>query len=398
MAKRVRIFHFLDSLHLGGAERQVLKLVDGLRGTDFEVRVACFRARGELEAEARLDGAPVREFPIASLRNPAALLQLLALARHLRRERIDVVHTTTLYPNIFGVLAARLARTPVIVASVRDMGSIWSGSLRRAQRWACRFADAVVTNAEAIADRLVSEGYERGRIEVIRNGVEPSGLPARSHPEFRRELGIPHDAPVVGAVCRLHWVKALEDLVEAAPRVLAVHPATRFVVIGPDSGSVEREAYADRLRARAAELELGERFLFAGLRNDVPRVLTELTVSVLPSLSEGLSNTLLESMAAGVPVVATAVGGNPEIVADGETGLLVPASRPDELAAAIGRLLDSPSLAAAMGREGRRRIVEQFGCARMVDQTAALYQRLLAREGRRGVGRTLPARLRSTPC
>jgi glycosyltransferase involved in cell wall biosynthesis len=378
--RRIPTLQFVDSFHLGGAERQFINLVDGLRDSEFQVNVACFRAAGEFRHELGEDGPPLQEVRLNSLRSPRALLRLASMARFLIRNRIEIVHTINVYPNLFGVTAAWLAGTPVIVASVRDMGQVWSDGLRRAQKAVCRLADTVVTNAEAIAGRLRKEGYDPRRIEVIRNGIAAAAPSAGGAP-LREELGLPADAILVGAVCRLHWVKRLEDFVDAAALLAPRDPRLRFLIVGPITGSPERVSLASELRERAAARGIADRVVFTGARSDVPRVLAELSVSVLPSLTEGLSNTLLESMAAGVPVVATAVGGNPEIVDHGVTGLLVPALAPAELAAAIARLLDDPALAADLGRAGRRRIERDFGCARMVDETRDLYRRLLVREG-----------------
>lgn len=382
----LRTVQFVDSLRVGGAERQFLNLVEGLCARDVSVRVACFRAEGALAGELDSHGVERIELPISSLRSPGALFRAWSLARYLRRERIDVVHTTTLYPNILGVVAARMAGTRAIVASVRDMGTMWNRQLLATERLVCRRAHAVVTNAEAIAERLAAQGWDRAKIEVIRNGVVPNDLPPRSHPEFRRELGLPPDAPLVAAVGRLHWIKRLEDFVAAAAKVGADHPDAWFLVVGPISSFPEFERNAARLRQLGDRLGLGRRLVLTGLRRDVPRLLTELSVSVSSSLAEGLSNTLLESMAAGVPVVATAVGGTPEVVADGVTGFLTPARDPAALAAGISRLLDAPDLAARMGRAGRRRVAERFGPDEMVERTRQLYLRLLERAaGRRSV-------------
>jgi glycosyltransferase involved in cell wall biosynthesis len=382
-APRLRTLQFVDSLRVGGAERQFLNLVAGLRALDVSVHVACFRAQGDFAGELAAQGVRLIELPISSLPSPVTAARACSLARLLRRERIDVVHTTTLYPNLLGVTAARLAGTPAIVASVRDMGTMWNRRLLALQRFVCRFADAVVTNAEAIANRLESQGWDRSRIEVIGNGVTPNGLPAGSHPGFRRELGLPADAPLVGVVGRLHWIKGLEDFVAAAARVAARFPAAHFLVVGPIHSFPEYERRATELRRIGDELGLGPRLVLTGLRRDVPQLLTELSVSVSSSLAEGLSNTLLESMAAGVPVVATAVGGTPEVVADGVTGILVPPRDPAALADGICRLLAAPELASRMGRAGRQRVEDRFGPALMVERTRQLYLRLLACAERR---------------
>jgi len=385
----IRVLEFVTNFCLGGTERQFLNLVEGLRDTAFEVHVACFSAKGPLLDELRNGSGPrlpLTEYPLPSLRSPVAAARLLELVRYLRRHRIDVVHTTGLYPNVFGVAAAWLARTPVIIASVRDMGQMWRGDLRRVQRRTCRLADAVVTNAGAIAERLRAEGYPADTIEVIHNGiVQPPAAGRRTGGGIREELGIPAGAPVVGVVSRLDPLKGLQDFVVAADLLRARHPEARFLVVGGPLAGVG-EGYLEVLRAKVEELGLGERVILAGPRTDVPEILPELTLSVLPSLTEGLSNSLLEAMAARLPVVATAVGGNPEIVEDGVTGFLVPPSAPAALAEAIGRVLESPALAARLGAAGKARVEERFVQERMVERTIDLYLRLLenARSRRRG--------------
>lgn len=396
MSAQIKVMEFVTNFCVGGTERQFLNLVDGLR-TRAEVHVACFRADGPLLTELRgIEPAlPLTAYPVSSLRSPRVARRLLELVRYLRRHRIDVVHTTGLYPNVFGVVAAWLARTPVIIASVRDMGQMWRGDLRRVQRLTCRLADAVVTNAEAIAERLRAEGYPADRIEVIHNGIVPVEVPPRlPGTGLRRDLGIPAAAPVVGVVSRLDRLKGLDDFLDAAALVVARHPETRFLIVGGPAAGVG-EGYEEKLRRRADRLGLGERVILTGARTDVPEILPELTVSVLPSLTEGLSNSLLEAMAAGKPVVATSVGGNPEIVEDGVTGFLVPANDPAALAAAVGRLVASPGLAAELGRAGRARVAAHFTPERLVVRTTELYQRLL-RESRRG-RRRRPAEVPAWP-
>jgi glycosyltransferase involved in cell wall biosynthesis len=382
--ERIRVLEFITSFFMGGTERQFVNLLDGLRGSEFEVHVACFKAEGVLRSAVETDGVPFREYRVSSLRSPAVVARLASLVRYLRRHSIDVVHATGPYPNVLGVTAGWLAGTPAVIASVRDLGHMWGPGLWRMQRQVCRLADTVVVNAEAVADRLRSEGYDPAKIEVIRNGIisaeqEP---PRPGGAGLRRELGIPERAPLVGVICRLDRIKRLEDFVDAAAALAPRHPEARFVVVGGpftgDRGTGGR-TYMAELRDRAQRLGVADRVILTGARTDVPALLPELTVSVLPSASEGLSNALLESMAAGLPVVATAVGGTPEIVDDGATGLLVPPAEPAALAAAIGRLLDDPELGQRLGSEGRRRVELRYTRERMVGDTMDLYRRLLRR-------------------
>ncbi|PYO27018.1 MAG: glycosyltransferase family 1 protein, partial [Candidatus Rokuibacteriota bacterium] len=210
---------------------------------------------------------------------------------------------------------------------------------RRVQRVICRLADCIVANAEAVKRWLVDEGYDERRITVIHNGIDaaPYGKTAADG-RLHQELGLPPGAPLIAVLCRLSPIKGLEYFLEAATTLAASVPEARFLIVG--EADAQDAEYRRRLEAYADRLGLGRRVVFTGLRLDVPAVLDEVAVSVLPSLSEGLSNVLLESMAAGVPVVATRVGGNPEAVEEGVTGLLVPPRDAAGLAGAIARVLE----------------------------------------------------------
>jgi glycosyltransferase involved in cell wall biosynthesis len=213
---------------------------------------------------------------------------------------------------------------------------------------------------------------------VIHNGLVLKEPPVWEGPSIREEFGIPHDAPIVGAICRLTRVKGIEYLVEAAGIVHARHPNAYFVVLGDG----ERKT---ALIVRAKELGVMSRVIFTGFRTDTHRFLREFTISVLPSLTEGLSNTVMESMAAGVPVVATNVGGTPEIVSDGVTGLLVEPRSPQLLANALSTLLGNLEFAKRIGAAGKRHIVQEFSMEQAVRRTEALYAELLGTRNRRQV-------------
>ncbi|MFP3939160.1 MAG: glycosyltransferase family 4 protein [Thermoanaerobaculia bacterium] len=388
MHARIRVLEFVNSFHIGGTERQFVALVRGLAEGGHEVHVGCLRNRGQFRGELP-SGLPVREYSIPSLKSVTAGRRVLELARYLRRHRIEVVHATNLYANVFAVAAGRLAGTPVVLASVVDLGHTWTPTLERAQRLVCRLADGVVVNARAVGRRLRDEGWAPERLHVIHNGVEARERPAGpGSVELREELGIPAGAPLVGVVSRLSAWKGVEHFVNAAALVARDHPEARFLVVG--GPNVGQDAYVEELWRRTAALGLEERTVFTGFRTDVPKILPELTISVQPSLSEGLSNVILESMASGLPMVVTDVGGNPELIRDGVDGLVVPPADPPALAAAIGRLLADPERARAMGRSARRSASERFSLDEMVERTLALYRQLLDRPRRRAGLRRIP--------
>lgn len=385
----VKVLQFVTLLASSGTERQVMNLAFGLDGERFDVRFACLKRWGDLLEQVEASGRELREYRIGSLFAPKTLRLQLAFARDLRREGVHVVHTYGFWTNVFGIPAARLAGTPVVVGAIRDTCDHISPAQRRAQRLVCRLADAILVNAEAIKERLVADGYDGDRITVITNGVDLTPF-ERPHERgrVRRELGLPAEGPLVAVFARLHPVKGIEYFLEAAARVGVRFPAARFLVVGEDrivrDGAIVASPYREELEAGAARLGLGGRVVFTGFRRDVPELLAEVSVSVLPCIAnEGLSNSVLESMAAGVPVVATTVGGNAEVVEDGSTGLLVPPRDAEALARAIGTLLEDQDRARRLGRAARQRVADRFSVEQMVRRTERFYLDLLDRKRKR---------------
>jgi len=384
--ERVKLLQFLTLLAIGGTERQVLSLALGLDPSRFDVQFGCLNRVGDLREAIERSGKPLAEYRIDRLYGPRALRRQFQFARDLRRNRIQVVHTYGFWSNVFAIPAARLAGVPLVVAAIRDTCHELTPAQRAVQRLACRLADAIVVNAEAIKHRLTGDGYRPDRIVVIPNGVDLSRFNRPHDPGgVRRELGLSLDTPLVAVFARLTPVKGIEYFLEAAAGVRTRFPAARFLVVGEgrdmQNGTRVPGTYERDMKAYAARLGLGDRVVFTGLRQDVPEMLKDVTVSVLSSLHEGLSNTVLESMAAGVPVVATTTGGNPELVADGVTGLLVPPRDSGALAQAMGRLLGDRELAARLGQAGRQRVVERFSNEQMVGRTERFYLERLARKG-----------------
>ena len=382
-ADRVRLLTFTTLFAIGGTERHVASLADGLDHSRFEMEFGCLRRSGEFLEQIEARGLTVNEYAVSRLYGPHALAQQLRFARHLRRRRIQIMHSYNFYPNVFAIPAARLARTPVVLASIRDTGAHLTPRQRRVQRLSCRLADHILVNAEAVRQWLTTEGYDPSRISVIRNGLDLSRFaPGGDDPALRRELGLPAGAPLIAMLSRLSRLKGVEDFLDAAATVAARFTDARFLVIG-DNIDPDGSEYRRELEDRAARLGLQPRVLFTGFRLDVPRLLSAVTMSVLPSLSEGLSNTILESMAAGAPVVATRVGGSAEALEDGVDGLLVAPRDPAALSRAIIWVLEHPEAARELGRRARARVAEEFSLERMIRETEYLYARLLERPARR---------------
>jgi glycosyltransferase involved in cell wall biosynthesis len=372
----IKVLKFLNHFFIGGTERQFVHVANGLDRSQFAVEIACLRKQGPLLDTIEPD-MPVYAYPIkGSFYHYRSLLNQLRLARDIRRRRFDIVHTYGWYPNVFAIPASRLALRPVTIASIRDSGAYMTPSKIRALKIACRLADCVLANSTAGRTWLVEHGVNERKIEVIRNGIViPSRPERRTRVDgIRKEFGIPAETPLCACIGRVVSGKGIDFYLRAA-RVLADQGRdVRFLMIG--ALSVEK-SYKSEMEVLARELNVENRVIFAGERQDVSAILREVDVVVHPSLTEGLSNVILEAMGAGIPVVATRTGGNPELVQDGRTGLLVPVQDAPAIAQAVCRLLDHPEMARSFGETGRQRILAEFSIERMLRRTEDLYVRLL---------------------
>lgn len=388
-ASQIKLLKFLTVFGAGGTERQVVNLVRHLDRSRFEPRFACLKRWGELLDDIEQQQIPIAEYRINSLYTPDTFRRLLRFAWELKRSKIQIVHSYNFYANVFALPAAKLAGVPVIIASIRDTGMGVTPAKSFVHKQVCRLADCVLVNAEAVRQWLIEQGYRSEKIFVIRNGIDLARFArAANGAGLRAELGLPERAPLVVLLARLDPQKGIESFLEAAAAVSRRRPDARFLIVGEKytfaqrTGPAELEVtYKQTLKQRAAHLGLSERVIFTGYRSDVPELFSQAAVSVLPSLSgEGLSNTLLESMAAGLPVVATRVGGSPEMIEDGLNGLLVPPRDPGALAQAICAVLDDRELARRLGYEAKHRVAEHFSLERMVRETQDLYRTLLERK------------------
>jgi glycosyltransferase involved in cell wall biosynthesis len=364
----------------GGTETQVMTLCRSLEASRFDLELACLRRIGPFVDEINQRRIPLAEYPIDSFRSGKAIAQQVKFARHVAQRGIQIVHSYNFYGNVFAIPPARLAGVPVVIASIRDLGPYLTPRQKRVQRYTCRFADCVLVNADAVKRWLVGEGYDAEQIVVIHNGVDLSRFSDLEPDRIRRQLGLSPGVPLIAVVSRLNRLKGLEQFLEAAVAIGRRHPEARFLVVG-ETPPYDRP-YLDELKQLAERLGIGARVIFTGLRSDVPVLLSAVSVAIMPSLNEALSNALLEAMAAGAAVVATRVGGTPEALIDGETGLLVPPADTVALAAAATHLLEAPDLARRLGLAARQSIERRFSIARMTEATERLYAELLTRKAR----------------
>jgi L-malate glycosyltransferase len=374
----IRILKVVPTLMCGGTENQFMTLGRLLDRSRFDLEFACLRRWGPFVKELAQLRIPLHEYQLSTFRSVQALAQQARLARDIARAGVQIVHAYNFYGNVFAIPPARFV-APVVIASIRDRAPYLTAMQKRVQRYACQFADCVLVNADAVKDWLIAEGYDASNIVVIRNGVDMArfdGAPAGDR--IRQELGIPVEAPLVTVVSRLTRLKGIENFLEAAAALKPRYPDARFLIAGETSP--HDRPYLTELTTLAERLGVSDRVIFTGLRSDVPALLGCASVAVMPSLNEALSNVLLESMAAGAPVVATRVGGTPEALIDGDTGLLVAPGDSAALAASVARLLDDRALAARLGRAARELIAANFSVERMVHATEQLYTELLAKK------------------
>jgi glycosyltransferase involved in cell wall biosynthesis len=384
----IRLVKVMTTFAAGGTEGQVANLARRIDRSRFDLRFACLRKWGFYLDEIEQRKIPVSEYPVKSFFSPVTLLQQARFGRDLRAEKIQIVHSYNFYSNVFAVPAAKMAGVPLVIASIRDQGVYLNSMQKRAQKWACGFADLILVNAKSISDWLLEEGYEPSKIRIIRNGIDLTRYGEGSNsPALRAELGLPKDAPLVLMLSRLNPQKGVDDFIKAAAMVRLQRPDVRFLLIGEklkyqDGGFGLDAGYHNYLHELCMNLGLQDHIVFTGHRSDVPALLAEGCVSVLPTHSEGLSNTLLESMAAGLPIVATKVGGNGELVEDGVNGILVPPQAPATLANAILRILDDKALADRFSAAARAKANAYFSMEKMVGDTESLYfEQLRARRG-----------------
>ena len=363
----MKVLHVNTERTWRGGEQQSLWLAAGLRDLGEESEVVA-PPGSPLAERARAAGLPVHEVGMGGEWDLGAVA---ALRRLYRGRSPDVVHMHTSHAHTLGCLARVGLPRPLTVVSRRVDFSIYRNFLRLSWFKYRLLGDRFVAISGAIRERMVLDGIPADRVEVVWSGVDASLLEGPPRRDLRADLGLPPGTPLVGDVAAFGWHKAQEVLVEATPLLLRQAPDAHVIFIGEGEFRGKVEAAARALG------EAGGRVHFAGFRADVPDVLGSLDVFVMCSVMEGLCTSALDAQAAGVPVVASAVGGLVESVADGETGLLVPPRDPAALADAVARLLRDRPLRERMAAAGRARVRERFSVRAMVEGNRAVYGRML---------------------
>jgi glycosyltransferase involved in cell wall biosynthesis len=373
MAERINVLYVIWSLQTGGAERVVADLARSLDRSRFRALVCCLNFKGRLAEELEREGIPVFALGKRPKLDPVLLVRL---ARLMRRERVDVVHTHLWTSSLWGRLAAVLAGVRVKVVTEHNLDTWRRGWHFLADRVLGRFTDHWI-----FVSREVEGFYRRhlalpeDRCLVVHNGIDlaPFRVPVDAG-SVRERMGLSRQAWVAGVIGRLDERKGHRYFLEAIRCLAKREPGLHGVIVGEG-----REGAALALQRTALGLE--ERVRLVGYWPSLVEALAAIDLFVLPSLMEGHPLAVLEAMAAGKPVVATRVGGNPEAVEDGVTGLLVPPRDAEALAGAIGSLAHDPRRAARMGEEARGRLRQRFSLEAAVQANQEVYLRHYERKG-----------------
>ncbi len=381
MKDSLEVCHIVNSLEVGGLETLVVQMAQKAPAATHIVSLS-----PENPLATRLDSGDLETTALEASASRGVVGSVMALARRLRHVAPDVAHLHNFVPQFYGAPAARLAGVPIVVSTKHGPACPRVKGSFALAGFLYRLSDTIVAVGGDVRQTLLETyGLRPNEVEVITNGVDAGKFrPADSAAEVQKDKRLGIDGrPVIGTVCRLSAEKGISTLLDAFCSVNDHLPSPRLVVVGDGP---QREVCENK----AENLEIEESVRFLGGRDDVEEIYPLMDIYVQPSYTEGISLTLLEASASALPVVACNVGGNPEIVVDGETGLLVPPRDSDAIAQAVLNLWEDPDASREMGRKARERVKANFSLKRMAERYADLYRGLYRRKGANRMHGILP--------
>jgi len=376
---KCNILYVIDNIEFGGGERVFSQIIRGLDKERFGVFVAS-NPGGIFEE--KLTEVGIKIDPVC-MTNRYNLGIISRLKKIIKTKDVRIVHSQGGRADFFARTAARISHAPIIISSIAMMVEGYDVSIlrkslyvlmdRHTERWVDRFIILSEASRRTLIER---HKIPPEKIVKIHNGIEIEEY----HPdikevknkksELRRELGLKSDVPVIGAIGRLVWQKGFEYLIQAIPQVIQAFPEAKFLIVG--EGPLRRG-----LEELSERQKIEDNIIFTGFRSDIKDILATIELLAMPSLLEGLPLVLLEGMAMAKPIVATRIDGITEVLENGETGLLVPAKNPHDLAEAIIEILKNKTKADLLGQNARKIVEEKFSVKRMVEQTELVYEKLL---------------------
>jgi len=370
MTRPVRVMQLIDSMAFGGAEVLLRDLTRGLLARGYQVSVR-YSTPGPLAEDIQAMGVSTARFPRLGRIDPFLLMQMW---RHIRREKPDIVHTHLFKSDFHGRLAARLAKVPVVISTLHNCDR-WAQNplFSRIYGFTARFARKIIAVSEEVREYAIAQNLSSPEtLKTIPNAIAIESFKRDDvlGAKIRSEFGISSTAPLLGIVARLSEQKDHANFLHAAAFISRAQPQARFLIVGDG-------VLRDSLHGLANSLGLRESVIFCGVRRDTPAIYSAMDVLVFSSRWEGLPVVLLEGMAAGLPVVATDVGGIGGVLKDGETGYLVPPGDPQALAAGCLKLIGDPVERKKMGMAANCHIQAHYSMDAMVDSISELYQTLL---------------------
>jgi glycosyltransferase involved in cell wall biosynthesis len=366
-------------LGMGGSERNITQLIAGMDKDKFKIYIACF-AFGKLAEHMKNLGFPILDLKKAGVYTISGLRNLAFLKKFVNENKISLIVTYHESSDFYGLVLSIICNIPVI-SSRRDMGFKTKLHHRIAYKLVGRFFDAVIAVSEAVKKEVIKRHwFPEEKIFTVYNAINTVDYGnAHNGIALKRKLGIQSESFVVGMVANIRKIKGYLYFLDAARIILGYNRNVQFVMIGYDA--IKSDFTTERLERYGKEIGISENLHFLGGKLEIPDLISIFDVAVLASLSEGFSNVILEYMASSKPVVATGVGGNPEIVVHGQTGLLVPPADAEALAGAIRSILEDKEAGLRFGIAGRRRVEERFSLAVMLRNYENLFEQVINSRG-----------------
>lgn len=374
MVGLVKVTQIIHSLNPGGLENGIINLVNNMDDFKFENTICCLTQGGDFEKRLNKNIKVSKMF-----KKPGNDYQLyIKLIKYLKEIKPTIVHTRN-WAGMDGIIVAKIAGVPIIIHGEHGFEIADLISQNRKRKFIRKLVlstmvDKIVTVSKNLKNRLINEiKIKPEKIIHIPNGVDTNKFNIYRKEFTRKKFGFKKGDFIIGIVARLDPIKNHKTLISAFKEIVTIHPNTNLVIVG--DGSLR-----NKLENQTYQLGIKNKVIFMGERDDVPEILKTFDIFVLPSLNEGMSNTILEAMATGIPVIASNVGGNPELVVDGRTGFLFPSNDVESLVQKIKTYISHPELKQKHGYNAHKRVEEKFSLDQMVRRYEELYLELVERK------------------